>query len=305
MKNFIFKYWIVGLLTGSLFLSSFYVYLPYFVVEVKNPIIMTAKELIEAKKTPYKGKPDQENILINSFDNTPISIRISYSQNQPAKAFIILLHGIRSDKEMLIPQEKFFTKHGFNTLSIDLRGHGQSGGEYCTYGFKEKRDVSAIIDFLKKKKKWKKKIGIFGHSLGGAIAIQALANDKRIDFGIIESSYSDFKKITSDYSEYYIGFSSELLQDDIVDRGAEIAGFEPANVNPKEYCKKIQQAVLIVHGTKDPKVKPQYAKENFRNLLSSKKELYLVNQAQHNDVWHIGGEKYHQKILEFIQKNID
>ena len=304
MKRFLIKYWYGWIGIFSVFISSIYAYAPYFVVEIKNPIIMTAKEMMDETPQKLKKNEKHEDILIKSFDNTNLSTTLSYSQTMPAKAMIILLHGIRSDKNSLSKPQDFFNKEGFNTLAVDLRAHGKSGGEYCTYGAKEKKDISAIIDYLIKEKKWTGSIGIYGHSLGGAIALQSMAYDPRIAFGIIESSYSDFKKITSDYSDYYAGFSSDFLNDDIVDRSAEIAGFDPDKVNPKDYCSKITQDILIVHGNQDPKVKPQYAKENFRNLSSRHKELYFVSGAHHNDVWEKGGEKYHRKILQFIAQSL-
>ncbi len=303
MKKLLLKYWFIWLIGAGSFLSSLYAYAPYFVVEVKNPFIMTAKEWIEEPVRPVIQN-NQKNLMIPGYENTALSIRITYSQKQPAKGSIILLHGIRSDKNSLIAQENYFSRQGFNTIAMDLRGHGNSQGEYCTYGFKEKKDVSALIDFILKKTDLQTPIGIFGHSLGGAVALQALAYDKRLEFGIIESSYSDFSKITSDYNDYYAGFSAELWTQDLLERSGKIAGFDPQKINPAESCKKITQAVFIAHGTEDQKVNPKYAKINFINLSSKKKVFYPVEKAHHNDVWETGGKAYHQAILHFIDQVI-
>jgi len=37
------------------------------------------------------------------------------------------------------------------TILVDSRAHGQSEGEYCTYGFYERDDISKIIDFIQTK----------------------------------------------------------------------------------------------------------------------------------------------------------
>jgi len=304
MKRFLIKYWYGWIGLFSVFVSSIYAYAPYFVVEINNPIIMTAKEMMDETPQIIIQREKHEDIFIKTFDDTKISATLSFSQTKPAKATIILLHGIRSNKNSLSKSQDFFNNEGYNTLAVDLRAHGKSGGEYCTYGAKEKKDISAVIDFLIKEKKWMGPIGIYGHSLGGAIALQSMASDRRISFGIIESSYSNFKEITADYSNYYTGFSLEFLNTDIVDRSAEIAEFNPNKVNPKDYCSKITQDILIVHGNQDPKVNPEYAQENFRNLSSQHKELYFVKGAHHNDVWEKGGKKYHRKILQFINQSL-
>ncbi len=309
MKKRLLKYWFVWMIFAGSFLGSLYAYAPYFVVEVKNPLISTAKKIIEETGSDKTGE-DNEAIKVSntytfsSFDQTPINIKVSRSQTGIARATIILLHGIRSDKNSMKAQEDFFTEHGFNTVSVDLRGHGKSGGEYCTYGYKEKKDISKLIDFITGELYLEEPIGIFGHSLGGAVALQTLAEDKRLKFGIIESSYSDFDKITSDYSNYYTGIDSNFLIDDIIKRSTEIADFDPSQINPVEACKKIKQPVLIAHGMQDEKVNFDYAKKNYNQLSSIRKTIYPVANAHHNDVWQKGGTHYHQVIINFINQTL-
>lgn len=293
------KYYFAVLILGVVFLSSLYAYAPYFVVEVKNPLIMTAKELMEDGNRE-NGLHKKSDFYFTANDGISINVRFSPSSKKKTRGNIILLHGIRSDKNSLSDREKYFNKQGFNTFAMDLRGHGKSGGEYCTYGYKEKEDVKKLVDYLSQKNQPDLPLGIYGHSLGGAVAIQALAIDKRIDFGIIESTYSDFTKITSDYSEYYTGLRFESLHADLLERSGELAGFVYDKVNPKDYCSLISQPVLMVHGAEDEKIKPSYALENYKRLPSLKKDIYIVPKAHHNDIWQIGGNKYHEKILQFI-----
>ncbi len=307
MKKIKKKYLFVPIL--FILIGSLYFYLPYFIVEVKNPLISTTKKIIDNTDNNIIAKENETNKKSNtytylSFDQTPINVKVSRSQTGIARATIILLHGIRSDKNSMKFQEDFFTEHGFNTVSVDLRGHGKSGGEYCTYGYKEKKDISKLIDFITNELYLEGPIGIFGHSLGGAVALQTLAEDKRLKFGIIESSYSDFNEITSDYSNYYTGIDSNFLLDDIIKRSTEIADFDPSEINPVEACKKIKQPVLIAHGMQDEKVNFEYAKENYNKLSSIRKTIYPVANAHHNDVWQKGGTHYHQVIINFINQTL-
>ena len=67
---------------------------------------------------------------------------------------------------------------------LNLRGHGESRGTYCTFGYKEKYDIVSVIDEIMLDKRLSKNIGIWGQSLGGAIALQTMAIDKRIKYGV-------------------------------------------------------------------------------------------------------------------------
>ncbi|MFT6411105.1 MAG: alpha/beta superfamily hydrolase, partial [Flavobacteriales bacterium] len=79
-------------------------------------------------------------------------------------------------KEFQLKYAEAFVDLGLNVVVFDLRAHGQSGGENCTYGYCEKHDVSSIIDWLTASGV-EGQIGLYGTSLGGAIALQTAAID--------------------------------------------------------------------------------------------------------------------------------
>src|ERR1051326_4103890 len=69
-----------------------------------------------------------------------------FSKKDSALGTIILLHGIGSCKEAMINFADTLTKDGYNCILYDSRAHGESGGMNCTFGYYERRDVSAFID---------------------------------------------------------------------------------------------------------------------------------------------------------------
>ncbi len=213
-----------------------------------------------------------------------------------------MLHGIRSRKESYVYLSKKLAKLGFNTVALDSRAHGQSEGVHCTFGVKEKKDIVALIDALQQKEKIVSSIGIWGRSLGGAVALQAMAIDKRIKFGIVESTFSDFTTITHDYFASDVGFRNEFLSTYLGKRAQNIAGFEGAR--PVDAVKKISQPILMIHGGEDDKVNIMYGKANYENLKSTQKEFVTVEKAGHMDVWEVGGEPLFNHIYNFILTNI-
>jgi len=282
----------------------FYAYVPKFIVEVKNPLITQARANFYPE---YEVKPIASDSFktIQFFSDDSLVMKANfYRTTKPVKATIILLHGIRSQKEQLDSLALFLQAKSYNVVAVDLRAHGDSGGAYCSFGYYEKKDLSNLLDYLMEYENIKEPIGIWGHSLGAAIGLQTLAFDKRFQFGIIESSYADFRQITKDYSSYFVGFESDLVNDFLLDRAGEMADFPVNKINPVDYCKNITQPVLIVHGTDDAKINVNNAKLLYREIASPNKELLLVKGAHHTDIHYVGGSAYFEKVLQFITKSL-
>ncbi|BDD06851.1 alpha/beta hydrolase [Aureibacter tunicatorum] len=284
--------------------SFTYFIAPRIITEIRNPIF----ELAKSKKFSPKIDDlnlERDNVEILQFkthDEIKLSAFISYTDKEEIKGTIILLHGIRSSKKHFKDLWSRLADLGYNSIALDLRAHGDSEGQHCTFGAKEKKDISSLIDNLLMNPRIDKNIGIWGQSLGGAIALQVLAYDKRIKFGIVESTFSDLKSIIHDYFEYHAGFNIKYLTNFLIQRSGEIAGFDPDAVIPLEDCKNIEQPILLVHGNKDQRISIKYAQMNFTNIISNLKEFLEIKNANHLNVWRIGGKDYFYKVIGFIKK---
>jgi len=296
MKPQLYKISFFSILVFSFLALFTYGYAPNFIVETKNPLIELAKTTLE-DETEIEQVNGIKQIFFVSKDKLKLKANI-YQVPNP-KATIILLHGIRSSKEQWDEEARMFNTWGYNAVVPDLRAHGESQGTYCSFGYYEKQDIKTLLDTLQYQG-YKARFGIWGHSLGGAIALQTLAKDKRLQFGIIESSYADFKQITKDYSRYYLQFESDIINDFLLERAGEMAGFPVEAVNPVDYCYKIDQPILIIHGAGDQKINPANAKILFEKTASKQKKLILVQGAGHTNIHQVGGKELFAKIHRFI-----
>ncbi len=218
-----------------------------------------------------------------------------------ARATIVVLHGIGSAKETYFGFARWLAEQGFNVVVYDQRAHGRSGGKYCTFGFYEKKDVSKIIDMVLKKHS-KLPIGIHGTSMGGAVALQALAIEKRLSFGIIESTFNTLENVMEEYGRDMLKFRSRWLIRRILSRAAVIAQFDPFDIKPVESCRDIEQPMLIIHGDADEKIPIAFNRDNFNALKTSDKEFFTVKGAGHENVGEVGGVLYEQKLLDFLNR---
>lgn len=299
-KKIIFIF-LVLVISGLLFA---YFYAPRFITEVRNPLLAELKSnyiaipKVHFENNSLKGK----YINFKSFDGIDLVAYLSYSNTPSDKGTIILLHGIRSYKEHFLILSQTLTTLGYNLVAVDLRAHGQSGGQHTTFGVKEKKDISQLIDSLFKEESINN-IGIWGQSLGGAIALQAMAADERIKFGVIESAFSDFPTIVHDYVEYHSGFDIKPVTDYLIVRAGKIAAFVPSEASPRKYGKEIHQPVLMVHGTEDAKVSLDYAKENYESIVSKNKKFVKIEGAGHLNIWQTGADDYFNAVFDFIEEH--
>jgi fermentation-respiration switch protein FrsA (DUF1100 family) len=59
--------------------------------------------------------------------------------------------------------------------------------------------------------------------------------------------------------------------------------------------------ILFIHGTQDELVSVAYSKQLFEAAVGPK-DLLLVQGANHNDVWEVGGTVYERKIIDFFER---
>ena len=216
------------------------------------------------------------------------------------KGTIVFLHGIRRTKECSFPMASFFSKKGYDCFAMDLRSHGDSSGDFITFGNSEHRDVSSFIDYISENFGLENRVVLWGQSLGAAVAFLTAESDARVDALISESTYSDFESSVGDFFSSYTGFNSPFIERVIIKRVSRMANFRPDDISPLKAAKNIHIPVLIVHGNNDNKINPVYANELFLGLASNNKRILIIPGASHLDVWNKGGVGYFAEVDKFL-----
>lgn len=267
--------------------------LPYAILQPQRVESINA---LEVEKIPY------QTIDLKSFDSISLKGYHVKSLKDTTYASVILVHGIGGCKEHFTNLSIHLAWLGYESWIFDNRAHGKSGGEFSTYGYLEKKDISIIIDNIYKQTP-NTQIGIWGNSLGGAIAIQALEHDKRLAFGIIESTFTDLRQIVYDYqARYSFGMPLKWMCDLTLNKASELTDFNPDQVKPLHSVREITQPVLIAHGDADQNIKFEYGIQLYNNLKSPEKEFVTVENGGHYGLFKTGGKTYENKVFGFLKK---
>jgi alpha-beta hydrolase superfamily lysophospholipase len=218
-----------------------------------------------------------ESIRLKTSNNIPIDAW--YSKTDSSKACVIFVHGYTANKSFLEQEAAMFKQWGYSVLLFDLRGHGKSGGNNTTFGMKETDELQKAFEFAKQK--GYSRIIVYGVSLGSAVCIKAVTENKIHPDAIIADSpfgnlHNHFKKRAE-----LLGFPSEPFASLITLWIGIEKGFNAFKHDNRSYAKKVNCPVLIEWGEKDRFVSKEETETIFNNLSSKNKKLVVYPDADH------------------------
>ena len=193
---------------------------------------------------------------------------------QPVKGTVIFLHGNAQNISYHIASVQWLPKHGYNVFLYDYQGYGKSSGKASVEN--SIANFASVIHALSGAlPDAEQKYSVFGQSLGGALAIAAVAkNQSQTKFHtlIVDSAFSGFRTIAKEkMSELLITkpFAGALqylftTQPDILEEIASIHAVP----------------ILILHGLNDKIVPPAHAQKLFAQA-NEPKQLHLQANANH------------------------
>lgn len=292
---------LLALLAGGYWVI--YHVLPYSVIVPRR---FTREEVM----TRLRANPQTDSLLA---EFTPFSVLTADSvrlaglflpATGPARGTIIFLHGIASYKETRLKQAAQYAGVGYNSVAVDFRAHGESGGSYCTFGYYEKKDLSLLIDTLQKKFGSIGPIALYGNSLGAAIAIQTLPDEQRVRCAVVQAPFASLREVVYDYQVRLHHLPFRWITNAALGESERIARFVADSVSPEQAAARCTQPVLVIHGTADEQVNIGYGRRVFARLLSPEKEFLEVPDGDHGSLGRLTREGYDGRILAFLRKHL-
>lgn len=88
-----------------------------------------------------------EQVQITTSDNTQL-IGHTYIQEEKSNDWVIIVHGYQMDERESQKIAPYLYEAGYNILTMDLRAHGASEGDYIGMGYLDQYDLTEWIDCL-------------------------------------------------------------------------------------------------------------------------------------------------------------
>ncbi|MBI4132611.1 MAG: alpha/beta fold hydrolase [Candidatus Sungbacteria bacterium] len=235
-----------------------------------------------------------EEVSFKTRDGLALSGWFVPSSKQKTKT-IVLLHGYPADKGDILPALSFLQKN-YNLFLFDFRYLGKSEGSYSTAGAKEKEDLLSAIRYLKTR--GIEEIGVWGFSMGGAVALMTAAEAPEMKAVVSEVSYARLDLMAPELYKipglrYVLGYLTGLW-------GNLFLGIDIQKVAPEEAARTFQIPALIIHSTNDDVISFSHALRLKEALAKNPRaEFWFQGNLVHGE---LGGE-YQKRIEEFFSKN--
>ena len=288
---------LIGIL--SVLLLTTYIGLSYVAPRI---MLKVSREIASSQAADFGMRSDEK--LVVSYDSLDLKgdfiypFKTSFGE-EPENHTLLILHPIGLNSRAIYSTAKSMISFGINFVSFDSRGHGRSDGHMYTMGIKEVQDVRAIIDAIVEEHP-DHSFGIYARGNSSNIALKAMENDSRIQYGVVEHFYENTTDQIQALNHDDILYSNKYLNKYLVDKTLDFLKTTEAeiNVNPE----RIQQPLLMLANP--------YNYNSLCHLYEdiSSEDKYLYEFQPDRDRWgyqRLTGEGLLEKIQEFVLKNAD
>jgi uncharacterized protein len=194
---------------------------------------------------------------------------------------LVWFHGNAENIGMGMERLEALAQLGVNVLAVDYRGYGKSQGSPSEAGVY--RDGEAAYRYLVETRGFDpKNLIIYGHSLGGAVAVEIAARHACAGL-IVESSFTSLSEMARHI--YHLP-AVEFLPRSRFDSLAKIA--------------RVRAPVLVIHGT-DDRVVPFEMGRKLYEAAPHPKDFYAVEGAGHDDPYLAAGAAYNERLADFMR----
>lgn len=269
--------------------------------EEKNGWDITKEILFGAKAVKLQNPaPDSavETILLTTKDS--IKLEAWYIKTPAtAKGTVLLFHGHLSKKSSVADEAAAFRQMGYNTLLVDLRAHGGSGGNTCTIGYEESEDVKIAYDYIKSG--GEKNIVLWGISMGAASVAKSISDyNLQPSKVILEMPFASILQAAEGRIKM-MGLPGQPLATLVTFWGGVENGFWAFNMKPSEFAKKITMPTLLQWGKNDPRVLQEETDAVYKNI-SGKKQLVVYENSGHESLCDKEHDKWMASVNSFLNQ---
>ena len=200
---------------------------------------------------------------------------------RPGAPLVVMLHGYPAEKADLLPLAAALAP-SFAVLLVDHRYFGESEGRTTTLGYRERQDLERVLDFAHSR--GAPTVGVFGLSLGGAVALLTAAEDSRIRAVAAYAPFADLRALGRDlYAWMWLArypFVEAMLVWSRVFLGADIARPTPAAA-----AARLTVPVLLIHSRADDQIPFGHA-ERLRAALAGnpRAEFIFTDRGFHGEL---------------------
>jgi pimeloyl-ACP methyl ester carboxylesterase len=210
---------------------------------------------------------------------------------------------------------------GFDVFAFESRNQGSSDAmpdyeplQWVTQY--EVRDTEAALAYLKNRPDADPRgVGFFGISKGAGAGLHAASRDPYIRCCITDGAFASYTTVVPYMKQWIRIYNNHYAIQGLIPLWfyglVGLAGIR--RMERKRRCRfpHLERRLpflaprpwLMIHGTADTYIKPEMASRLFE-FARQPKELWLVENAKHNQALQVAGDEYRQRVLRFFETHL-
>ncbi|MEM1878900.1 MAG: alpha/beta fold hydrolase [Desulfurococcaceae archaeon] len=281
-----------------------------FVLTILLVSLAASKKLASPPRRIGEWIPSDLGLLYENFEyktSDGVVLR-GWLVRGSSEKIVVLLHGYTSskwDEGYIKPALEVLTKANYSVLALDLRAHGESGGDYTTLGLKESDDIVEVVNELRRR--GFSRIALYGYSMGASTSLMA-STKVQVNAVVLDSPYVDIRTSSKRWARRVKGPLGPVLRvstpliDKLVSRRIRV---NPEDLVMTKYASRVKAPVFLIAPEKDDLISLSEYKALHAELLKSGNPIdaWYVNTG-HVEAWQCCREEYAEKLLTFLDKHL-
>lgn len=245
-----------------------------------------------------------QTINLRDGNNDLISCRF-YPVDNP-KRLIIALHDYKSRFERDFSRVYLHLRdNSCSIFTFDMAAHSESGGEFFTFGIKERHACLHVINFVCEHIADDIPVYVYGMGAGGAVALMTcgMKLPKNVHGFIADSAYSHPYKYIRYNLMQNMGLSKGKKEAERLDgQLMKKYGLSMHDYAVSEAFKSVNRPVIFFHGKKDSETPFSFARENYISCIGEK-DFAVFENSEHLRCCYDEYERYCTYLDKFFSKN--
>lgn len=276
----------------------------YFYNIALNP--NTSKEFVPGETQEIRDtwlKQSAKDVYITTSNNGNLKLH-AYEIKNNSDIWSIVIHGYYGNAQDMIYYAKQYYDKGYNVLAVDLRGHGQSQGDYIGMGWHDRLDIIDWGNYIINQNE-NCKIILHGVSMGAATVMMTTGEElpKNVKVAIEDCGYTSIW----DEFEMQLKLLYNLPTFPALNSASAVckirAGYMFEEGSCVEQVKKSKTPTLFIHGEQDTFV-PFEMLDVVYEAANCEKQKLVIKGAAHAQAAGVNPSLYWQTIEEFIKENM-
>lgn len=219
-----------------------------------------------------------------------------------ARRTILIAHGAGANKGNFIWFLGGLAHDEFNVLLFDFRAHGASDGRVTTWGIQERKDVLAVVEWLKRERPQEARqiIGV-GSSQGAMALALAAAEEPRIDAVILDSPFVSARELAH-YHAGIVPVAGPLMVDWVLLlMSLQVEGDFFTYSAEQAVAALGDRPVLVIHGEKDFAMPAEHARRLY-NAATGPRAVWF-GPGGHSNIVTADPQGYADQVFAFLAVN--